>query len=144
MVATYDPLGCDLGSLLILLSKNNGAGMMFEWLPHLPIKRKGVSNLPAKKIPNYCCQRLATSAIFRRRKQHIIAPVQLRRNAVLKICICVSYKVLRTSQKIDRQTNRSLPISGKVDAATQMADKGSIPRRVKAKTIKIGIYNFSA
>ena len=38
------------------------------------------------------------------------------------------------------------PISGRVDraSATEMVDTGSIPGRVKSKTIKIGIHSFPA
>ena len=38
------------------------------------------------------------------------------------------------------------PISGRVDraSATEAVDTGSIPSRVKPKTIKIGIYSFPA
>ena len=38
------------------------------------------------------------------------------------------------------------PISGRVDkaSATEAVDTGSIPGRVKPKTIKIGIYSFPA
>ena len=39
-----------------------------------------------------------------------------------------------------------VPISGRVDRAsgTETVDSGSIPGRVKPKTIKIGIHNFPA
>ena len=39
-----------------------------------------------------------------------------------------------------------LPISGRVDRAsvTEAVDSGSIPGRVKPKTIKIGIHRFPA
>ena len=39
-----------------------------------------------------------------------------------------------------------LPISGRVDraSATEAVDSGSIPGRVKPKTIKIGIHSFPA
>ena len=38
------------------------------------------------------------------------------------------------------------PISGRVDraSATETVDSGSIPGRVKPKTIQIGIHSFSA
>ena len=38
------------------------------------------------------------------------------------------------------------PISGRVDraSATEAVDSGSIPGRIKSKTIKIGIYSFPA
>ena len=38
------------------------------------------------------------------------------------------------------------PISGRVDraSATEAVDSGSIPGRVKPKTIKIGIHSFPA
>ena len=38
------------------------------------------------------------------------------------------------------------PISGRVDraSATEAVDTGSIPGRVKPKTIKIGIHSFPA
>ena len=38
------------------------------------------------------------------------------------------------------------PINGRVDraSATEAVDSGSIPGRVKPKTIKIGIHSFSA
>ena len=38
------------------------------------------------------------------------------------------------------------PISGRVDraSATKAVDSGSIPGRVKPKTIKIGIHSFPA
>ena len=41
---------------------------------------------------------------------------------------------------------KSLPISGQVEraSATETVDSGSIPRRAKPKTIKIGIYSFPA
>ena len=40
----------------------------------------------------------------------------------------------------------NLPISGRVDraSATEAVDSGSIPGRVKPKTIKIGIHSFPA
>ena len=40
----------------------------------------------------------------------------------------------------------TLPISGPVDraSATDAVDSGSIPGRVKPKTIKIGIHSFPA
>ena len=39
-----------------------------------------------------------------------------------------------------------IPISGRVDraSATEAGDSGSIPGRVKPKTIKIGIHSFPA
>ena len=39
-----------------------------------------------------------------------------------------------------------MPISGRVDraSATEAVDSGSIPGRVKPKTIKIGIHSFPA
>ena len=39
-----------------------------------------------------------------------------------------------------------VPISGRVDraSATEAVDSGSIPGRVKPKTIKIGIHSFPA
>ena len=39
-----------------------------------------------------------------------------------------------------------IPISGRVDraSATEAVDSGSIPGRVKPKTIKIGIHSFPA
>ena len=47
--------------------------------------------------------------------------------------------VFRIFQGID-------PISGRVDraSATEVVDSGSIPGRVKPKTIKIGIHSFPA
>ena len=41
-------------------------------------------------------------------------------------------------------TKSDLPICGRMDraSATEMVDSGSIPSRVKPKTIKIGIYSF--
>ena len=38
------------------------------------------------------------------------------------------------------------PISGRVDraSATEAVDSGSVPSRVKPKTIKIGIHSFPA
>ena len=42
--------------------------------------------------------------------------------------------------------NEFKPISGRVDraSATEAVDTGSIPGRVKPKTIKIGIHSFPA
>ena len=53
-------------------------------------------------------------------------------------------------QDIDRSKSSLLdpnqPISGRVDrkSATEAVDSGSIPGRVKPKTIKIGIHSFPA
>ena len=43
-------------------------------------------------------------------------------------------------------TAQNRPISGRVDraSATETVDSGSIPGRVKPKTIKIGIHSFPA
>ena len=45
-----------------------------------------------------------------------------------------------------QQGHKLPPISGRVDraSATEMVDSGSIPSRVKSKTITIGIHSFSA
>ena len=45
-----------------------------------------------------------------------------------------------------QMSNITVPISGRVDraSATEAVDSGSIPGRVKPKTIKIGIHSFPA
>ena len=47
---------------------------------------------------------------------------------------------------IKYKTLKFVPISGRVDrgSATEAVDTGSIPGRVKPKTIKIGIHSFPA
>ena len=52
------------------------------------------------------------------------------------LCVCFPFFLLPFFQ----------PISGRVDraSATEAVDSGSIPGRVKPKTIKIGIHSFPA
>ena len=67
--------------------------------------------------------------------------VQKNKNKKLHCGIAVlGYKVISLS------LSKALPISGRVDraSAAEAVDLGSIPGRVKPKTIKIGIHNFPA
>ena len=52
----------------------------------------------------------------------------------------------RESVLIAPDGTECLPINGRVDraSATEAVDSGSIPDRVKPKTIKSGIYSFPA
>ena len=55
---------------------------------------------------------------------------------------------LPISGRVKKATSNALilPISGRVDraSATEAVDTGSIPGRVKPKTMKIGIHSFPA
>ena len=52
----------------------------------------------------------------------------------------------RTNFTLLQQSQVNCVFSGRVDkaSATEVVDTGSIPGRVKPKTIKIGIYSFPA
>ena len=64
------------------------------------------------------------------------------------ICSLASAPLRVTVGLQQMQKNHTLiqPISGRVDraSATEAVDMGSIPSRVKPKTIKIGIHSFPA
>ena len=54
--------------------------------------------------------------------------------------------VAQLDKRVANRTHKKQPISGRVDkaSATDTVDSGSIPSRVKPKTIKVGIHSFLA